>query len=152
MSEPVQPEGGTASELARGAEPDEPIAEASHAAIGHAAEARGGSERVIVEQGCHNRAGALGAQSRRCPHEDRGAAREFAMEVDGGGGGSRIGDRHLAEFPPLGLEAAAFPRPETSKGNGIGQPSFRARTEFGEPEAQEFRAGMGEPPGAETGV
>ena len=68
-----------------------------------------------------------------------GAAREFAMEVDGGGGGARVGDRHLAEFVPRTVSAA-------QAGNQQGQrdrPAQPLRQHgIGEPEAQEFRAGM----------
>ena len=142
MSEPVQPECGTPGELARGAERDQPIAKASHAAIGHAAEARRGGDRVIIEQGRHDRAGTFRAQSRRVAIKRRGASREFAMEVDGRGGGSRVGDRHAAEFVPAGPRRPPPPGRRQARAAGSASRSRYARTAIGEPEAQKFRAGM----------
>jgi len=98
MSDPVQPKGRTPGQLAHSPKRDQPIAKASHAAIGHAAEARGGRERVVVEQGGYNRAGPFRAQDRRSRDQALGAAREFTVEINSPSGGAGIGDRYLAEF------------------------------------------------------
>ena len=139
MSEPVQPEGRTPGQLAHSPKRNQPVAEASHAAVGHAAEARGGAKRVIVEQGGHHRAGPFRAQDRRGRDQGLGAARQFAMEIDSGRGGAGIGDRYLAEFVPRSI-------PAPQAGNEQGQrnrPTQLLREDgVGDPEAQKLRAGV----------